>query len=423
MSLPTSTSYSDPGGIFANPEAFTDLAAWHQTAAMLRRDDPVHRVEIDGWMPFWALTRHEDIWNVERQPQRFLNTPRSVLLPNEFYDQQEALGLQVKAIVHMDGAEHTAYRLVANDWFKPANLRKTVEERIRTLSRFFVDQMMEAPGSRCDFARTTGLHFPLRIIMTAFGVPEKDEPLMLDLTQRIFGNADAEFNGGDFFGSLLQTFSTFHDYFHNLTDSRRSSPRDDIATVFANAMISGQPIGDLERFSYYLIVATAGHDTTSNALNVGMEMLARHPDQLRYLQENPAAIDNAVEEMLRYSTPARHFLRHATEDCEIRGRTIHAGDVVLMSYLSANRDEDRFEDSLRFDVTRPNASEYLTFGTGVHFCLGAHLARMEMRHFFREWISRVDELELDGEPTQLVSNFVGGLKKLPIRYQVRPATH
>ena len=410
-----------PAASSSTPTPTPKLDAWHATGARLRREDPVHRVEIDGWMPFWAITRYQDVWDVERQPQRFPNTARSVLMPNRFYEQQAALGLDIKTLVHMDGAEHDAYRLVTNDWFKPSNLRRVVEADVQALARQFVDRMMER-GPSLDFAREIGWLFPLRVIMSIFGVPPEDEPLMLEVTQKIFGSEDPEFTvGGDQIATLLSAFQGFYPYFEKLTADRRVHPRSDVATVLANATIDGKPIGDLERFSYYTIVASAGHDTTANAINGGLELLCRHPDQLRFLQENPAAIDAACDEIFRYTTPVKHFLRHATEDTVLGRKRIAAGDVLLLSYLSADFDEAKFADPMRFDVTRANASEYLSFGTGVHFCLGVHLARMELRVFFRELIGRLVAIELDGPTRNSASNFVGGVKHLPVRCELRPA--
>jgi cytochrome P450 len=419
--METSTKLTDPGAIFVDARAYQSLDAWHAAAARLRRDDPVHRVEIDGWMPFWAVTHYQDVWDVERQPQRFPNTTRSVLMPSTFYEQQKALGLDVKSLVQMDGAEHDAYRLVTNDWFKPSNLRRVVEADVRVLARQFVDRMMER-GPRLDFAREIGWLFPLRVIMSIFGVPPEDEPLMLDLTQKLFGSEDPEFAGGDQIAALVSAMQGFFPYFDGLTADRRMHPRNDVATVLANATIEGTPIGELERYSYYLIVASAGHDTTANAINGGLELLCRHPDQLRFLQKNPAAIDAACDEIFRYTAPVRHFLRHASEDGVVHGKRIAAGDALLLSYLSANFDDAKFADPRRFDVTRSNASEYLSFGTGVHFCLGVHLARMELKVFFRELLGRLESIELDGPTRASVSNFVGGVKHLPVRYRVRPAS-
>jgi cytochrome P450 len=200
---------------------------------------------------------------------------------------------------------------------------------------------------------------------------------------------------------------------------RRAHPRSDVASTVANGTIDGQPLGDLETAGYYSIIATAGHDTTSSTLAGGLEALARRPEQLLALQRDPSGIDNAVEEMIRWVTPVRHFLRYAEEGYELRGRRIAKGDALLMSYLSANRDEDVFTDPFEFDAARANASSHLAFGTGVHFCLGANLARMELRTFFRELLPRLEEIELTGPVEYTAATFVGAPKRVPIRYRLR----
>ncbi len=420
VSLPTTTSFDGPGGIFVDPAAYTNLRAWHEKADRLRSEDPIHRIEIDGYIPFYALTRHADVFEIERQPEKFLNTLQSVLFRTAFYDQQMATGLIIKSLVHMDGHEHHEYRKLTNDWFKPANLRKVIEQRVNQLAREFVDRMMER-GPECDFAREIGLMFPLHVIMSILGVPEPDEPMMLRLTQELFASEDPEFGEGDGLEVIINASRTFFEYFNNLTDDRRKSPAEDIATVLSNATIDGAPIGEIERLGYYMIVATAGHDTTSNSINGGLEALIRHPEQLKALQKDPNRIPGAVDEIIRWATPVRHFLRHATGDYELGGVTIREGEAVLLSYLSANRDERVFKDPHAFDIDRENAAEHLAFGTGIHFCLGAHLARLELRAFFRELLSRLDSIELAGEPVHCVSHFVGGIKNLPVSYSLRPA--
>lgn len=421
MPIPTTTTLDGPGGIFVDPKAYADLESWHRRADLLRTEDPVHRIEIEGFIPFYALTRYADVFEIEREPERFLNTLQSVLFRNEFYDQQRITGLIIKSLVHMDGDEHRDYRKITNDWFKPANLRKVIEQRVNALAREYVDHMMER-GPECDFAREIGLKFPLHVIMSILGVPEPDEPLMLRLTQELFASEDPEFGEGvDPLEVLRSASLTFFEYFNDLTASRRRSPAEDIATVLSNATIDGAPIGDIERTGYYMIVATAGHDTTSNSINGGLEALIHHSDQLRELQQNPGKIDRAVDEIIRWATPVRHFLRHATEDYDLGKTRIHRGEAVLLSYLSANRDASVFANPHAFDIGRHNAGDHLAFGTGVHYCLGAHLARMEIRAFFRELLPRIEAIELAGEPAHCVSHFVGGIKNLPVRYRVRPA--
>jgi len=413
--------YVPPTRILVEGTAYQDLERWHRAAEALRRAPTLPRVDEPGFHPFWAVTRHGEVAEIERQNERFPNTETSVLLPAAALAEQKAQGVQIKSLVHMDDPEHAKYRKLTNEWFKPSNLRKLFEARVGELSRRYVDRMV-ALGGRCDFARDVALYYPLHVIMSILGVPEADEPRMLRLTQQLFGNEDPEFAGEDRAAALLAAALDFKQYFDAMTDERRSHPRDDIATVLSTATIDGAPMPEIERLGYYMIVATAGHDTTSATLAAGVEALMHAPEQLRALQEDPSLIDNAVDEMIRWATPVRHFLRQAREDYTLRGTRIAAGDWLMLVYLSANRDETVFPDPYRFDVRRKNASEHLAFGTGVHFCLGAHLARMELRAFLRELLPRLELLEPAGAPEQTISTFVGGLKRLPIRYALRAAS-
>jgi len=412
------TSAADLGHIFSDGSAYCDLPRWHETAARIRALDGLLHVVTDGFPPFYAVTRHADVMEVERQPERFLNTLESVLFPVGAYQQQQESGLVIKSLVHMDGEEHRQYRALTNDWFKPRNLRQLFETRLVELSKRFVDRMLGFDGA-CDFSRDVALYYPLHVIMSILGVPEADEPRMLRLTQQLFGNEDPELGGGDRTKAILEAAGDFFAYFTAITEARRAEPANDIATILATGTIDGRPLGDIERIGYYMIVATAGHDTTSASLAGGVEQLARDPETLRGLQADPSLVPNAVDEMIRWVTPVRHFMRHATEDCEVAGTKIARGERLLLSYLSANHDERVFDQPFRFDVRRANADQHLAFGTGVHFCLGAHLARMELRAFLSELLPRLEHLELAGEPEQVRSTFVGGLKRLPIRYRLR----
>lgn len=405
------------GRIFVDPIAYADLDRWHADAAEIRRTDPVHRVEEPGFVPFWAVTRHADLIEIERQHEKFPNTLSSVLLSMKALERTMASGFLIKSLVNMDGEEHRAYRQLTNEWFKPANLRKLVEARVNQLARRFVDRMLELDGE-CDFARDVALFYPLHVIMSILGVPESEETRMLQLTQQLFGNEDPEFGGDDRAGTMIAAAEGFQRYFNQITEERRASPLDDIATVLANGKIDGKPLGEIERMGYYIIIATAGHDTTSSSLAGGLEALIRHPEQLHALRQDPSLIDNAVDEIIRWVTPVRHFMRLALEDYVLGDTKIARADWLLLSYLSANRDESVFEDPFRFDVRRKNADEQIAFGTGVHFCLGAHLARMELRAFLRELLPRLDKVEIAGEPEHVKSTFVGGLKRLPIRYRL-----
>jgi cytochrome P450 len=412
-------SENTPVTIFTDPNAYADLQAWHSVAARLRKADPVCRIEVPRFEPFWAVTRHADVIEIERQNDKFHNTIASVLQTSDLTAKMRELGPMLKTLINMDGQEHRNYRAVTNDWFKPNNLRRTFETRIAELSRKYVDRMVEL-GGECDFAMDVARFYPLQVIMSILGVPESDELKMLDLTQKLFGADDPDFAGGpDRQAAALAAVMDFISYFRDMTADRRAHPSGDLASTIANGAIDGQPLDDLRTFSYYVIVATAGHDTTSSTLAGGLEELIRNPDQIKLLQQNPDLIDNAVEEMTRWVTPVRHFMRFAQEDYILRGTKIKAGDGLLMSYLSANRDEEVFEQPFRFDVQRKNAEDHLAFGVGVHFCLGATLARMELRTFFRELLPRLEQIELTGPTQYTAATFVGAPKRIPIRYKLR----
>jgi cytochrome P450 len=404
--------------IFTDPKAYTDPEGWHAVAARLRREDPVPRIEVPDFDPFWAVTRHADLIEIERQPERFPNTVESVLMPAAYRPSNGGPQIPIKTLIHLDGEAHRAYRNLTNDWFKPAALKKTLQPRVEQLARKYVDRMA-ALGGACDFAMDVARFYPLQVIMSVLGVPESDELLMLELTQKLFGADDPDFGVGADPQERMKVMMDMVGYFQRMTADRRAQPGDDLASVIANGRVDGAPLPDLETMGYYIIVATAGHDTTSSTLAGGLEALARHPEQLRALQRDPAGIDNAVEEMIRWVTPVRHFLRHATEDYTLRGRRIAKGDMLLMSYLSANRDEDVFRDPFSFDAARANASSHLAFGTGVHFCLGANLARLELRAFFRELLPRLEEIEVTGPCEYTAASFVGAPKRVPIRYRLR----
>ena len=408
----------EPITIFTDPKAYTDPERWHSVAARLRREDPVARIEVEGFDPFWAVTRHADVLEIERQPERFLNTMESVLAPSHVRPKHGGMQIPFKTLIHMDGAQHRGYRNLTNDWFKPGALKRVLEPRVRELAKKYVDRMAELGGA-CDFALDVARYYPLQVIMSVLGVPEADEPLMLDLTQKLFGAEDPDFGVGADPEQRMAVIMQLVGYFQRMTADRRERPGEDLASVIANGRVDGAPLPDLETLGYYIIVATAGHDTTSSTLAGGLEALIKNPEQLRALQRDPAGIDNAVEEMIRWVTPVRHFMRFAQEDTVLRGKKIAKGDELLMSYLSANRDEEVFENPFVFDAARANASSHLAFGTGVHFCLGANLARLELSAFFQELLPRLGDCELTGQTEYTAATFVGAPKRVPIRYHLR----
>ena len=289
--------------------------------------------------------------------------------------------------------------------------------RVDELAKRYVDQMLAA-GNECDFVQEVAVNYPLYVIMSLLGLPESDFPRMLGYTQELFGNDDAEFQRGATIEERGMALFEMFNYFNEVTASRRANPTEDLASAIANARIDGEPLSDIETVSYYVIIATAGHDTTSATISGGLQALIENPDQLQRLRDNPELMPLATEEMIRWVTPVKEFMRTAAQDTEVRGVPIAAGESVLLSYPSANRDEEVFTDPFRFDVGR-DPNKHVAFGYGVHFCLGAALARMEVNSFFSELVPRLESVELTGVPEHTATVFVGGLKHLPIRYSLK----
>jgi cytochrome P450 len=410
MSAPTR---DEAAGLLADPQAYTDEQRLHTVLTHLRANAPVSRVEVPNYRPFWAITKYADVMDIERDNTLFTNWPRPVLATIEGDELQAAAG--VRTLIHLDDPQHRVVRAIGSDWFRPKAMR-ALKVRIDELAKSYVDKML-AIGPECDFVQQVAVNFPLYVIMTLLGIPEADFPRMLKLTQELFGSDDSEFKRGTSGEEQLPALLDMFSYFNGVTAARRENPTEDLASAIANARIDGEPLSDIETVSYYLIVATAGHDTTSATISGGLHALIENPDQLTQLRDNFALMPRATEEMIRWVTPVKHFMRTAASDTAVRGTPIAAGESVLLSYVSANRDEDAFEDPFRFDVARePN--KHVAFGYGVHFCMGAALARMEVNSFFTELLPRLKSIELTGDPEFVATTFVGGLKHLPVRYSL-----
>jgi cytochrome P450 len=411
-----------------NPVVFGDEAEIHGLLKGLRQDDPVHWTAPDGFRPFWAITKHADILEIEKLNDQFHNEPRSVLMSMEAEKNLAAMWggpdpktgrvSPLRTLIDMDGADHRAYRGLTQAWFMPPNLKK-LEARVNELARRYVDRMMEL-GPECDFTKAVAVYYPLHVIMSIMGVPESDEPLMLKLTQELFGGGDPDMRRSDRDGDT-NVISDFFMYFNKITEERRARPGEDLASVIANGQIMGAPLGPLETASYYIIVATAGHDTTSSSIAGGLQALIENPDQMKKLKDNPELLNTAIDEIIRWVTPVQHFMRTNMDDTyTLRGRKIEKGHQVMLYYLSGNRDEEVWQDAFKFRVDREN-NRHVSFGYGVHVCLGQHLAKMEARAFFKELLSRLDSIEMTGPAKRVQSTFVTGLKTLPVRYKIRPA--
>ncbi|KAA0111273.1 cytochrome P450 [Mycolicibacterium sp. P1-5] len=414
----TTRIMDDAARVLADPQAYTDDARLHGALAHLRAHAPVSWVDVEGYRPFWAITKHADVMDIERQNDLFTNDPRSILVVTELDDKLRAdreAGVGLSTLIHMDDPHHRDMRKIGADWFRPKAMR-ALKTRCDELARMYVEKMLEH-GPEIDFAQEIAVNFPLYVILTLLGLPESDFPRMLKLTQELFGGDDTEFQRGESDDAMLAVLLDFFTYFSALTASRREHPTEDLTSAIANATIDGQPLSDMDTASYYVIVASAGHDTTSAGIAGGLLELIRNPGELQRLQKDPGLMGTAVEEMIRCVVPVKEFMRTAQADTEVRGVPIAKGEAVLLSYVSANRDEEVFDDPMRFDVGR-DPNKHLSFGYGVHFCLGAALARMEMNSFFTELVPRIKSIELAGEPELMATTFVGGVKHLPIRYSL-----
>lgn len=409
----STTTMDDAGRVLADPLAYTDDKRLHEALTHLRGTAPVSRVEVPDYKPFWAITKHADIMDIERENMLFTNWPRPVLTTTVGDELQAAAG--VRTLIHLDDPQHRVIRAIGSDWFRPKAMR-ALKMRVDELAKIYVDKML-AVGPECDFVQQIAVNYPLFVIMSLLGIPEADFARMLKLTQELFGSDDSEFKRGSTNEDQIPALLDMFGYFNGVTAARRENPTEDLASAIANARVDGEPLSDIDTVSYYLIVATAGHDTTSATISGGLQALIENPDQLDRLRNNLDLMPVATEEMIRWVTPVKEFMRTANADTTVRGVPIAAGDSVLLSYVSGNRDEDVFGDPFRFDVSR-DPNKHLAFGYGVHFCMGAALARMEVNSFFSELVPRLKSIELTANPELIATTFVGGLKHLPVRYSL-----
>ncbi len=394
----------------------------HELWTRLRAEAPVLRCRTAGFEPFWAITRHADICEISKQPDKFSSVPGIALIHESqraLLEENQGFGA-MRQIINMDPPEHREYRKVASPIFTPRAIQ-ALDGAIEASARGIVDELAGTGGDgECDFATDVAAAHPLRILSTMLGVPRESEPDILRLTNELFAldDPDLQREGEDRDQVIRDLGLELYQLFDRIIQDRRAHPTEDLASLLANATIGGAPMGMMETVGYYLITFTAGHDTTKNALVGGMRAFLEHPDQFERLQKHPELVESAVEEIVRWTSPVNYMKRTANEDYELRGQSIRAGDTVVMFYASANRDEDVFDDPFAFRIDRrPNP--HLGFGIGEHFCLGANLARRSQRALWLELARRMEWAELVGEPEQIHSSFVVGLKKLPMRYRIR----
>ena len=387
----------------------------------LRAESPVHRCELEDVEPFWAVTRQDDIKCISKTPELFLSAPGITLIPTDrVIDNDSGIGA-MRVVINTDPPDHRDLRKVASPWLTPRSL-KQMEGVIEASAKHVIDQLAgDGKENEADLAMGIAVSHPLRVLAQAIGVPEDQEPNILELSNRLFAPDDLELGGG---GTTPEDFEKlgqeFVQLFLPIIENRRKNPTGDLASVIANAKINGEPMGPMETLGYYLIVFSAGHDTTKNSLAGGFEQLVRNPGEFAKIQQDASRVPDAVEEMIRWASPVNYMKRTAAQDTEVNGQKIREGDPVVMFYASANRDETIFDDPYTFNIDR-NPNRHIAFGYGEHFCMGTHFARRSMRAIVEQLARRVEHWELAGEPEWIRASFVVGLKHLPVRYKIRPS--
>ncbi|MBX7541659.1 cytochrome P450 [Qipengyuania sphaerica] len=419
----------DPQTAYAiiSPLSYADWDPLLDTFDVLREEKPVAWVEDpeNRHPPFWLVTRYDDVMRISKDNATFLNNPRTVVFSlTEGIEFAKAFSggseHMVASLVTFDAPIHMKYRKLTQEWFMPKSLSR-IEEEVRELAQRTVDRLIEA-GPEADFCKLVSQPYPLHVVMQILGVPEEDEPRMLMLTQQMFGGQDEDLNQSGMKDLPPEAITQlvagavkdFEAYFAKLTAEKRANPTDDVASVIANATVDGEPLNDRDMMGYYIIVAAAGHDTTSASTAGAMLALARDPEQWERVREDRSLLPGIVEEAIRWTSPVQHFMRTAAEDTEVGGQQIARGEWLMINYVAANHDPDQFENPRRFDASR-SPNRHLAFGAGAHQCLGLHLARLEMRILFEALLDRIETVELAGEPKRAKSTFVGGLKTLPLR--------
>ena len=375
---------------------------WHEPVAPLERG-------------FWSVVKHAQVQEASRDAERFSNERGGVNLRD--VDEYPDGGIDSRGVLltEMDAPKHTRYRLLVNKGFTP-RMVKLLDDVFVRRARAIVDDVIERGG--CDFVEDVAAELPLQAIADIMGVPQEDRKKVFDWSNRMIGSDDPDFGGAETGRSAAQEL---YAYVNQLADQRRKEPQDDIATKLLQAEVDGDHLTEQEFDSFMLLLSVAGNETTRNTTSWGMWALMQHPDQYAALRDDiDGKLDRAIEEMLRWASPVYHFRRTASHDTELGGVEIQQDDKVVLWYISANRDEDVFTDPFTFDIARtPN--EHVVFGGGgAHYCLGANLARLELRTIFREILERIPDMRVTGEAQILRSNFIGGVKHLPVSFAPGP---
>ncbi len=390
----------------ADPQRVVDGTP-HHWFARLRAEAPVYfHPEPDG-PGFWCITKHEDLRHVSRHPRLFSSWQGGSNIQD-----REGEGLErVRLIMlNMDPPQHVKFRRTVQRSFTP-RLVEGMRSHVRELARRIVDGV--ARKGECEFVEDLAAELPLQVICEMMGVPQQDRHHIFELSNRLIGFDDPDYQTTE--ADSEQASAEMFDYAMKLAEKAKQAPGDDLVSKLLVTEVDGEHLSELEFSLFFLLLVIAGNETTRTVTCWGMHALMEHPEQRELLIRNPSLLSTAVEEILRFNPAVHHFRRTATQDTEIRGQPIRKGDKVVMWYPSANRDEEVFEDPDRFDITR-DPNPHLAFGIGEHFCIGAHLARMELQEIFREIVTRLPDMEPTEPPKRLRSNFINGCKQMRVKF-------
>jgi cholest-4-en-3-one 26-monooxygenase len=398
-----------------NPDLYVQRGYPHEEWALLRKEAPVFRYQRPNVEPFWAITKHADVVNVSRQPDLFKSSQLLFVTQDEPGSPlpDEAV---LRQLLNMNPPEHGEFRRVVNQRFTPRSVQQ-LKDQIERITTEVLDELVGR--EECDFVTEVSAKLPLAVIAEMFGIPRADWAMMFRLSNAMIGPADPEYGGSEtIIENLERARMEFFQYFNQLCEDRRKNPRDDLASALANGKAFGEPLPPFELLSYFALLIIAGNETTRNATTGGLHALISHPDQWERLRHDPSLAPKAAEEIVRWTSPVIQFTRIATADTVLGGQQLHQGDILVLFYPSAARDEDVFERPSAFDIRRyPNP--HISFGIGEHFCLGANLARLELQVMFRQLAERMEFVELAGPTQRMRSSFVGGIKHMPIRFRIR----
>ncbi len=406
MAAPAAVRTIDNIDIY-DPEVYVEDVP-HDQFAILRREAPVYRHYEPGTSGFWAVTRYPDVVAVSRDSATYSSFKGTALMNDIASDQLAQMQLMM---LNMDPPKHTRMRLLVNKGFTPQMIGR-LKERVDELCTEIIDGI--AQKGQCDFVTEIAAELPLQVIAEMVGIPVEDRHKIFDWSNQLIGFDDPEFQNSP--EQAQEVSMQMYMYANELAEQRKDSPRDDLVSVLMRAEVDGERLSEFEFDLFFLLLAVAGNETTRNLISGGMRALMENRDQWQALVDEPELLNPAVEEMLRWVTPVMQFRRTTTRDVEIHGVPIKEGEKVIIYYASANRDEDVFDDPMTFNVRR-DPNEHLTFGGGgAHFCLGANLARLEIRLIFDELRKRLPDIELAASPRRLRSNFINGVKEMQVRY-------